>query len=59
MMKIIPFIFCMIIVVPEIIYSQQTVDNGKAHRRYWYYRTRMINDYMKIGKENAGLNSKK
>ncbi len=27
-------------------FSQQTIDNDKAHRRYWYYRTRMINDFM-------------
>jgi hypothetical protein len=33
--------------------SQVTVDNDKAHRRYWYYRTRMINDFMKIGKEQG------
>ena len=34
-------------------YPQQTVDNDKAHRRYWYYRTRMINDFMKIGKNQG------
>ena len=22
-------------------------ENQRAHRRYWYYRTRMINDFMK------------
>lgn len=32
---------------------QQSIDNEKAHRRYWYYRTRMINDFMKIGKEQG------
>jgi hypothetical protein len=35
------------------ILSQQAVDNDKAHRRYWYYRARMINDFMKIGKEQG------
>lgn len=29
-------------------YSQ--IDHNKAHRRYWYYRARLINDFMKIGK---------
>ena len=27
------------------------IDHDKAHRRYWYYRTRLINDFMKIGKD--------
>jgi hypothetical protein len=26
-----------------------TQENEKAHRRYWYYRTRLINDFLKIG----------
>lgn len=34
-------------------FSQLTVDNDRAHRRYWYYRTRMINDFIKIGKEQG------
>lgn len=51
MVKIITFFVLLIFV--EIVYSQQTVDNDKAHRRYWYYRTRMINDFMKIGKEQG------
>lgn len=34
-------------------FSQQIVDNDRAHRRYWYYRTRMINDFMKIGKQQG------
>ena len=33
--------------------GQVVVDNEKAHRRYWYYRTRMINDFMKIGKNQG------
>src|SRR4051812_46369252 len=24
-------------------------ENEQSHRRYWYYRTRMINDFVKIG----------
>lgn len=35
------------------ILSQQGIDNEKVHRRYWYYRARMINDFMKIGKEQG------
>lgn len=29
------------------------IDHDKAHRRYWYYRTRLINDFMKIGKNQG------
>ena len=29
------------------------IDHSKAHRRYWYYRTRMINDFMKVGKNQG------
>ncbi|MCC6182687.1 MAG: hypothetical protein IT237_12725 [Bacteroidia bacterium] len=36
----------------KTIYSQN-IDNDKAHRRYWYYRTRMINDFMKVGKNQG------
>ncbi len=46
-------LFVIIILVQLNCTSQQTVDNDKAHRRYWYYRTRMINDFMKIGKEQG------
>lgn len=37
----------------HISFSQVNVDNDKAHRPYWYYRTRMINDFMKIGKDQG------
>lgn len=37
----------------SICLQSQTIDNNKAHRRYWYYRTRMINDFMKIGKNQG------
>jgi hypothetical protein len=30
-----------------------SIDDNKAHRRYWYYRTRLINDFMKIGKDQG------
>lgn len=39
-----------------LLWPQQNkaqIDNNKAHRRYWYYRTRMINDFMKIGKDQG------
>ena len=34
-----------------IVFSQtlSPEENSKAHRRYWYYRTRLINDFIKIG----------
>lgn len=35
------------------VFCQQTVDHDRAHRRYWYYRTRMINDFMKLGKNQG------
>ena len=28
-------------------------ENQKAHRHYWFYRTRMINDFIKIGNEQG------
>lgn len=31
------------------IYSQSTINDDQAHRRYWYYRTRFINDFVKMG----------
>jgi hypothetical protein len=33
--------------------AQPIIDNGKAHRRYWYYRTRFINDFVKFGGEQG------
>lgn len=33
--------------------AQPSIDDNKAHRRYWYYRTRLINDFTKIGKEQG------
>jgi hypothetical protein len=29
------------------------IDHDKAHRRYWYYRTRLINDFMQIGTDQG------
>ena len=42
-----------ILLLLVIIVQSQTIDNDKAHRRYWYYRTRMINDFIKIGKNQG------
>lgn len=42
-----------ILLLCNLLVQGQTIDNDKAHRRYWYYRTRMINDFMKIGKEQG------
>ncbi len=49
-MKIILF-FCLLISCSVL--RSQNIDNDKAHRRYWYYRTRMINDFIKIGKNQG------
>src|ERR1700752_3202840 len=35
------------------VFAQPAIDDEKAHRRYWYYRTRMINDFMNIGKNQG------
>ena len=44
---------CIVLLISfcDIIKSQPlTIDeNQRAHRRYWFYRTRMINDFMKVG----------
>lgn len=45
--------FTLFIFSNYILNSQITVDNEKAHRRYWFYRTRMINDFIKIGKNQG------
>jgi hypothetical protein len=34
-------------------FSQSTINDDKAHRRYWYYRTRFINDFIKMGKNQG------
>ena len=44
------YVIIFFILIVQNSAAQQTVDNEKAHRRYWYYRTRLINDFMKIGK---------
>lgn len=28
-------------------------ENDRAHKKYWFYRTRMINDFMKLGKNQG------
>ena len=41
-------------VVTQIIAQELSAEeNAKAHRRYWYYRTRFINDFIKLGKEQG------
>ena len=49
MKKLLIYIF--FITFHQTIESQ--IDHDKAHRRYWYYRTRLINDFMKIGKQQG------
>ncbi len=45
--------FSFLFIILSLWVKSQTIDNDKAHRRYWYYRTRMINDFMKIGKNQG------
>jgi hypothetical protein len=44
-------LFCVLTFTNVYLFSQPlSIDeNQRAHRRYWYYRTRMINDFMKVG----------
>ncbi|MET3539217.1 3-coathanger stack domain-containing protein [Chryseobacterium limigenitum] len=50
-MKILIFFILVIFFDGDV--SSQTLDDNKAHRRYWYYRTRLINDFMKLGMEQG------
>jgi hypothetical protein len=43
------FILYFICLLITDMISQPSINDGKAHRRYWYYRTRLINDFTKIG----------
>jgi hypothetical protein len=54
-MKKYSFYFLLFFSLIEIGYSQTLTfeENQRNHRRYWYYRTRMINDFMKIGDEQV------
>lgn len=45
--------FVIVLLFLSILSKSQTIDNDKAHRHYWYYRTRMINNFMKIGKDQG------
>jgi hypothetical protein len=55
MNKTIKFIFIFFVFYINNISSQPlSVDeNQLAHRRYWYYHTRMINDFMKVGDQQG------
>jgi hypothetical protein len=48
-------LFCVLTFTNVYLFSQPlSIDeNQRAHRRYWYYRTRMINDFMKVGGEQG------
>ena len=52
-LKIILFAFFMIANYFAISQPLSFDENSRAHRRYWYYRTRMINDFIKIGGEQG------
>lgn len=42
------FLFIFYINILTIL-GQNYIDHNKAHRKYWYYRTRLINDFTKLG----------
>ncbi len=52
MKTILTMIFFLVCLKNQAQISTEANDQ-KAHRRYWYYRTRMVNDFMKIGKEQG------
>jgi hypothetical protein len=49
------FFLCSLIFLAglNISFSQSTINDDKAHRRYWYYRTRFVNDFIKMGKNQG------
>jgi hypothetical protein len=44
-------LFFFLLLISAFLFSQPLTqsENTLAHRRYWYYRTRFINDFTKIG----------
>jgi hypothetical protein len=48
------FCFCFILIC-ELVSAQPLTNeqNQLAHRRYWYYRTRFINDFVRIGDQQG------
>lgn len=47
------FLITQFLVQTLICQPLSVLENQRAHKRYWYYRTRMINDFMKVGKEQG------
>lgn len=52
------FIILMFLAIASCdLFSQlDASSNDRAHRRYWYYRTRMINDFINIGDKQGDCN---
>lgn len=46
-------ILIVFLLVSETGSAQPTINNDLAHRRYWFYRTRFINDFIKIGDQQG------
>ena len=46
MKQFILLLFCVLSVFPKEVFPQYDVENL---RKYWYYRYRLINDFVKIG----------
>ena len=52
MKTILTMIFFLVCLKNQAQISTEANDQ-KAHRRYWYYRTRMVNDFMKLGMQQG------
>ena len=46
----------LIIIISNATFAQTTTDN---HRKYWYYRSRLVNDFMKVGLGQGEITIKK
>ena len=49
-------VFFLLFIHCNVLFSQplSIEENNTAHRKYWYYRTRFINDFTKIGGDQGG-----
>ena len=47
------FVILSLSIIFLLQFNLQSQQDETAHRRYWFYRTRLINDFMKIGKNQG------
>ena len=50
-------LFCSILLILPFIGKSQTGEDN--HRKYWYYRSRLVNDFMKVGLGQGEITIKK